>query len=105
MVAGVLDGDRFYRQWSRWNYGEESAYFIVLDGQQIKYFNKDRQLVDTAFIHLVSAMVNESSRGLRLLPGQLEDSGARLVHNGDPIWTYVAILFDGNVPVNQAWGA
>ncbi|MCJ7815338.1 MAG: hypothetical protein MUP31_04715, partial [Xanthomonadales bacterium] len=47
-----ISGDRFYRQWSRWNYGEESAYYIVIDGQQIKYFNKDRQLVDSAFIHL-----------------------------------------------------
>ena len=57
-----VSGDRFYRQWSRWNYGEESAYYIVLDGQQVKYFNKDRQLVDTAFIHLGHApMVNESS--------------------------------------------
>ena len=47
-----ISGDRLYRQWSRWNYGEESVYYIVIDGQQIKYFNKDRQLVDSAFIHL-----------------------------------------------------
>jgi len=47
-----VSGDRWYRQWSRWNYGEESAYYIVIDGQQIKYFNKDRQLVDSAFIHM-----------------------------------------------------
>ncbi len=45
-----IDGDRFCRQWSRWNYAEESAYYIVIDGRQIKYFNKDRQLVDSALI-------------------------------------------------------
>lgn len=45
-----IDGDRFYRQWSRWNYGEEKGYFIVIDGEQIKWFNDDRQIVDSAFI-------------------------------------------------------
>jgi GntR family transcriptional regulator/MocR family aminotransferase len=44
-----IDNDRFYRQWSRWNYGEEKGYFIVVDGEQIKFFNDDGQLVDTAF--------------------------------------------------------
>lgn len=46
-----VEGDLFYRRWNRWNYGEEKAYYIVIDGPQIKYFNKDRQLVDSAFIH------------------------------------------------------
>jgi len=45
-----IDGDRFYRQWSRWNYGEEKGYYIVIDGGQIKYFNSDEQLVDSGFI-------------------------------------------------------
>jgi GntR family transcriptional regulator/MocR family aminotransferase len=45
-----IDGDVWYRQWSRWNYGEEKGYFIVLDGDQIKWFNSDRQLVDSAYI-------------------------------------------------------
>ena len=47
-----VDGERWYRQWSRWNYGEEKSYFIVIDGEQIKYFNDDRQLVDSAFIRI-----------------------------------------------------
>jgi GntR family transcriptional regulator/MocR family aminotransferase len=43
--------DVWYRQWSRWNYGEEKGYSIVLDGEQIKYFNEEGQLVDTGFIY------------------------------------------------------
>ena len=43
------DGDRWYRQWSRWNYGEEKGYFIVIDGGQIKYFNDEGQMVDSGF--------------------------------------------------------
>jgi len=44
------EGDLFYRHWNRWNYGEESGYYIVIDGDQIKFFNCDRQIVDSAFI-------------------------------------------------------
>jgi len=44
------DDDRFYRQWSRWNYGEEKDYSIVIDGDQIKFFNEDGQIVDSGFI-------------------------------------------------------
>ncbi len=43
------DGELFYRQWSRWVYGEEKGYFVVIDGEQIKFFNSDRQIVDFAF--------------------------------------------------------
>jgi GntR family transcriptional regulator/MocR family aminotransferase len=46
-----IEDDRFYRQWRRWNYGEEKGYFIVIDDEQIKFFNSDRQIVDTAFFH------------------------------------------------------
>ncbi len=44
------DEDRFYRQWSRWNYGEEKGYSIVIDGDQIKFFNDDGQIVDSGLI-------------------------------------------------------
>jgi GntR family transcriptional regulator/MocR family aminotransferase len=44
------DDDRFYRQWSRWNYGEEKDYSIVIDGDQIKFFNEDGQIVDSGFM-------------------------------------------------------
>lgn len=45
-----IDDERFFRQWSHWNYGEEKGYSIVIDGEQVKFFNSDGQLVDTAFI-------------------------------------------------------
>ena len=45
-----IENDRFYRQWSRWNYGEEKTYSIVLDGDQIKFFNNDGQMIDSAFL-------------------------------------------------------
>ncbi len=47
-----VEGDRFFRKWDRWNYGEEKAYFIVIDGDKIKYFNNDKQIVDSAYIRL-----------------------------------------------------
>lgn len=47
-----VDGDRFYRKWNRWVYGEETAYYIVIDGDKIKYFNSDQQIVDSGFIRL-----------------------------------------------------
>lgn len=46
-----IEDDRFYRHWRRWNYGEEKGYSMVLDGEQIKFFNSDGQIVDTAFIY------------------------------------------------------
>jgi GntR family transcriptional regulator/MocR family aminotransferase len=46
-----IEDDQWFRQWTRWNYGEEKGYSIVLDGDQIKWFNQDGQIVDSAFIH------------------------------------------------------
>ena len=45
-----IEDDRFYRKWQRWNYGEEKGWSMVLDGEQIKFFNSDGQIVDSAFI-------------------------------------------------------
>ena len=45
-----VDGERLIRKWDRWVYGEETAYYIVFDGDKIKYFNDDKQIVDSAFI-------------------------------------------------------
>lgn len=45
-----VDGERFFRKWDRWVYGEEKGYYIVFDGDKIKYFNSDKQIVDSAFI-------------------------------------------------------
>jgi GntR family transcriptional regulator/MocR family aminotransferase len=46
------DGERFFRKWSRWNYGEEKGYYIVIDGDQVKFFNEEKQIVDSAFIQM-----------------------------------------------------
>jgi len=48
------DGDVFYRKWNRWVYGEETGYYIVIDADKIKYFNSDKQIVDSAFIRLTA---------------------------------------------------
>lgn len=45
-----IEDDRFCRQWQRWNYGEERRYSVVLDGELIKLFNDDGQIVDSMFI-------------------------------------------------------
>ncbi|MEX1265736.1 MAG: PLP-dependent aminotransferase family protein [Woeseia sp.] len=45
-----VDGDRWHRQWKEWVYGDETAYYVVVDGDRIKWFNADRQIVDAAFI-------------------------------------------------------
>ncbi len=47
-----VDGDLFYRKWDHWVYGEETGYFVVIEGDKIKYFNGDKQIVDSAFIRL-----------------------------------------------------
>jgi GntR family transcriptional regulator/MocR family aminotransferase len=44
------DGDRFFRRWDRWVYGEETGYFIVIDGDKLKFFNDDKQIVDSGFV-------------------------------------------------------
>ena len=55
-----VDGQRFYRKWDRWVYGEEKGYFIVIDADKIKFFNDDEQIVDSAFIRLAEP----AARGL-----------------------------------------
>jgi GntR family transcriptional regulator/MocR family aminotransferase len=47
-----VEGDRFFRRWSRWNYGEEKGYYLVIEGDKLKYFNADKQIVDSGFIRL-----------------------------------------------------
>jgi GntR family transcriptional regulator/MocR family aminotransferase len=47
-----VEGERLFRKWDRWVYGEETGYYIVIDGDKIKYFNSDKQIVDSAFIRL-----------------------------------------------------
>ena len=47
-----VDGDRWHRKWNRWVYGEETAYYVVIEGDKIKWFNADRQIVDSSYIRL-----------------------------------------------------
>ena len=51
-----VDGELLYRKWDRWVYGEETGYYIVIDGDKIKYFNKEKQIVDSAHIRLSSTL-------------------------------------------------
>ena len=43
-----------YRKWNRWVYGEEKRYYIVFDGDKIKYFNDEQQIVDSAYIRMAT---------------------------------------------------
>ena len=45
-----VDGDHFLRRWDHWVYGEEKGYFIVIEGDKIKFFNDDQQIIDSAFV-------------------------------------------------------
>lgn len=54
------DGDIFYRKWDRWVYGEETGYYIVIDGDKIKYFNSEKQIVDSAFIRLTAELPDQN---------------------------------------------
>jgi GntR family transcriptional regulator/MocR family aminotransferase len=56
-----VDGELLYRKWDRWVYGEETAYYIVFDGDKIKYFNSDKQIVDSAFIRFADDKQAEKS--------------------------------------------
>jgi GntR family transcriptional regulator/MocR family aminotransferase len=50
-----VEGDLWCRQWEQWAYGEPGRYYITLHGQQLRLFNTDRRLVDTAVIQLHAA--------------------------------------------------
>ncbi|MBY5992214.1 PLP-dependent aminotransferase family protein [Ferrimonas balearica] len=43
-----LEGDRWYRQWQSWSYGEVAGFEVVLDHNRILWF-RDGNLVDSAF--------------------------------------------------------
>lgn len=47
-----VEGDRLFRRWNRWVYGEEKGYFIVIDGDKMKFFNDDKQIVDSGSVRL-----------------------------------------------------
>jgi GntR family transcriptional regulator/MocR family aminotransferase len=46
----IADGC-WYRQWKNWSYAEQAGFFIIIEEQQISWFNQNGRLVDTAIIH------------------------------------------------------
>jgi GntR family transcriptional regulator/MocR family aminotransferase len=52
-----VEGDRFFRKWERWAYGEEKGHYIVIDGDKIKFFNEDKQIVDSGFVRFADKSV------------------------------------------------
>ena len=45
-----VEGDRWFRKWNHWAYGESVGYHTVVDGEQVRWFSTDGLLVDTAVI-------------------------------------------------------
>jgi len=45
-----LQGDRWYRQWRQWAYGEAAGYAIVVDGDQVRIYGEDGLMVDAAVL-------------------------------------------------------
>jgi GntR family transcriptional regulator / MocR family aminotransferase len=45
-----VEGDRWFRQWKHWAYGESVGYYTVVDGEQVRWFSADGLLADTALI-------------------------------------------------------
>jgi GntR family transcriptional regulator/MocR family aminotransferase len=43
-----IEGNRWYRQWRHWSYGERTGFFIRVQGEHIQWFNERHQLVDAA---------------------------------------------------------
>ncbi len=45
-----IEEDRWFRQWHSWAYGEIIGFHTVVDGDQVRWFNTEGQLADTAVI-------------------------------------------------------
>jgi GntR family transcriptional regulator/MocR family aminotransferase len=45
-----VENDRWFRQWQNWAYGEALGLSTVIDGDQVRWFNADGLLIDTALI-------------------------------------------------------
>jgi GntR family transcriptional regulator/MocR family aminotransferase len=48
--AWWVEGDQWVRQWRNWAYGEAAGYYITIDGDRIRWFNKQNKLVNAAEI-------------------------------------------------------
>ncbi len=45
-----IDDGCWFRQWHHWSYGEQAGFFVIIEEQQISWFNQNGRLVDTAII-------------------------------------------------------
>jgi GntR family transcriptional regulator/MocR family aminotransferase len=45
-----VEGDRWFRQWKNWAYGESMGLRTVVDGEQVRWFSAEGLLIDTAVI-------------------------------------------------------
>lgn len=45
-----IEDDRWFRQWQNWAYGEMLGLITAIDGDQVRWFNTDGLLIDTALI-------------------------------------------------------
>ena len=44
------EGNLWHRQWQSWAYGEIASFYTAVDGDQVRWFNAERVLVDTALV-------------------------------------------------------
>src|SRR3546814_724448 len=45
-----IEGDRWHRQWKQWAYGEVADYVVVVEGDQLRWYDADGLLADTAVL-------------------------------------------------------
>ncbi len=57
-----IEGDRWYRQWAQWAYGEVAGYAVVIENDQLRWYGSDGLLADTAVI-IRPARPTAKSRG------------------------------------------
>lgn len=45
-----IEGDRWYRQWRQWAYGEPAGFAVVIEDDQLRFYGEDGRLVDRAVV-------------------------------------------------------
>ena len=48
-----IENGCWFRQWNNWSYGEQASFFVIIEEQQISWFNQNGRLVDTAIIKTI----------------------------------------------------
>ncbi len=46
-----VDGDKWYRQWTRWAWGDVGIYNVVIDGDTFKLFDEQGRLIDQGILN------------------------------------------------------